>query len=388
MIAAEIPHDEARRLVALRGLNVLDSDPEAEFDSLARTAAALCAVPIALLTLVDGERLWVKASWGLPGAGEESVMQAAEDCCCAARADGGNRVRMWFDTDAGLQARSGEAQCAAQVEQALDEDRFVLFAQRIEPLGPHLGGLHAEVLLRMVASDGSLVSPALFLPAAERFQMATRIDRWVLRRTIEWMGRVAEPCAIGRISVNLSGQSVGDREFHLWALALLAQVGDAICHRLCLEITETAAVTHMVDAAAFVDQVHALGVLVALDDFGAGASSFGYLKNLRVDCLKIDGQFIRGLPDDPLDAAAVRCFVDVARVMGIETVAEFVDRPAVLDCVRGLGVDLVQGFLLHRPAPIDELVAPELEDRGDGRDPCLGAGTLVAAPFDLAGASR
>jgi diguanylate cyclase (GGDEF)-like protein/PAS domain S-box-containing protein len=310
----------------------------------------------------------------------ESVMQAAEDCCHAAKVGGCNRVRMWFDTDASLHARTGDAHCAEQIEQALDEDRFALFAQRIEPLGPHLGGLHAEVLLRMVEPDGTIVAPGLFLPAAERYQMATRIDRWVLRRTIAWMSGVLEPCAIERISVNLSGQSVSDRDFHLWAMALLADSGEQICHRLCLEITETAAVTHIVDAASFVDQVRSLGVKVALDDFGAGASSFGYLKTLAVDCLKIDGQFIRGLPDDPLDAAAVRCFVDVARVMGIETVAEFVDRPAVLDCIRELGVDLAQGFLLHRPMPIDELIEPVDEPGEDepGRPPSSTELTAVA----------
>ena len=162
--------------------------------------------------------------------------------------------------------------------------------------------------------------------------------------------------AVSNLSVNLSGQSVGDRAFHRWANDLLAQAGADICERLCLEITETAAVTNLADAGLFIEQVKAVGVRVALDDFGAGASSFGYLKSLKVDYLKIDGQFIRDVVVDPLDDAAVRCFVDVARVIGVKSVAEFVDNPAVLRRLQEIGVDFVQGYLLHRPAPIDDLL--------------------------------
>lgn len=112
----------------------------------------------------------------------------------------------------------------------------------------------------------------------------------------------------------------------------------------------------MADASAFIDQVRALGVRIALDDFGAGASSFGYLKNLNVDLIKIDGQFIRDVLDDPLDDVAVRCFVEIARVVGVKTVAEFVDRVEVLDRVRAIGIDFAQGYLLHRPEPIEKVL--------------------------------
>ncbi|MBW8778927.1 MAG: EAL domain-containing protein, partial [Burkholderiales bacterium] len=141
-------------------------------------------------------------------------------------------------------------------------------------------------------------------------------------------------------------------------LDLLANAGPALCGALCLEITETAAVTNIAEAAAFIDQVRAFGVKVALDDFGAGAASFGYLKTLRVDTLKIDGQFVRDLVDDPLDEVAVRCFADVAKVMGLTTVAEFVDKAAVLERLQAMEVDFAQGYLLHEPAPIGELIAP------------------------------
>jgi diguanylate cyclase len=135
------------------------------------------------------------------------------------------------------------------------------------------------------------------------------------------------------------------------------QAGQDICGRLCVEITETAAVTNMADAAAFIKQIRTLGVQVALDDFGSGASSFGYLKTQPVDYLKIDGQFVRDVVDDPLDEAAVRCFAEVARIVGVKTVAEFVDRPEVLAKLTALGIDYAQGFLLHRPEPLNELLS-------------------------------
>jgi diguanylate cyclase (GGDEF)-like protein/PAS domain S-box-containing protein len=302
------------------------------------------------LVAVDGR-------WAEPAA----VLQAADRACYAAKEAGRNRVHLWSETDRSMRARDGETQLAARLAQALDENRFVLFAQRIRKLRSRGSReperVHAEVLLRMQEADGSLASPAAFLPAAERFHLATRIDRWVLERVVRWMQSVPTLGGIEVLSVNLSGQSVGDRAFHAWAMEVLEGAGPTICGRLCLEITETAAITNLPDAAAFISQVHGIGVRVALDDFGAGAASFGYLKTLAVDFLKIDGQFIRDLVADPLDEAAVRCFAEVAEVVGMRTVAEFVDHPKVLAKVRTMGIDFAQGFLIHRPSPIEDLLA-------------------------------
>lgn len=290
--------------------------------------------------------------WGTSAA----VMQAADTACYAAKEAGRNRVHAWFDTDHTIRVRHGEMQWASRLEQALDEGRFVLHAQRMVPLAGTLAGLHAEVLLRMIGPDGAIVMPGQFLPAAERFHLASRVDRWVLKHLVSYLKGIGDLSAPAFISVNLSGQSIGDRTFHRQALELLCDAGPSTCSRLCLEITETAAVTNMADASVFIQQVQALGVRVALDDFGAGASSFGYLKNLAVDIIKIDGQFIRDVVADPLDEAAVRCFVDVARLLGVATVAEFVDRPEVLARVRELGIDFAQGFHLHRPQPLTDLL--------------------------------
>jgi diguanylate cyclase (GGDEF)-like protein/PAS domain S-box-containing protein len=333
-----------------------------QLDPAGRVAQKICDRMDDFRFAYDGRRFRIGASIGLVPIDRRwtdaaAILQAADASCYAAKEAGRNRVYTWFETDEAVRERKGEMQWATRLEQALDDDRFVLFAQRIEPLRDPAPGVHAEVLLRMVDTDGTLKAPGAFLPAAERFHLSSRIDRWVLRHAIAELEGLGELAAVNTLCVNVSGQSVGDRAFHAHAMELLVKAGAAVCSRLCLEITETAAVTNMADAARFIREVRTLGVRVALDDFGAGASSFGYLKTLTVDVLKIDGQFIRGLVTDPLDDATVRCFVDVARVLGLRTVAEFVDHPDVLRRLGEIGVDYAQGFLLHRPEPIGAVLA-------------------------------
>jgi diguanylate cyclase (GGDEF)-like protein/PAS domain S-box-containing protein len=308
-----------------------------------------------------GHNVRIGASVGLVPLNEHwassaALLQAAETSCYAAKERGRNRVHTWFDTDTAVRRHHGEIQWAMRIENALQEDRFELHAQRIEPLTGQSPGLRLEVLLRMVEPSSAAVLPGGFLPAAERFHLASRIDRWVLQHALEWLGELPDVSKIQTLSINLSGQSVGDRAFHRHVIESLTAAGPRLCERLCFEITETAAITNLTDAARFIEQIRALGVQVALDDFGAGASSFGYLKSLPVDYLKIDGQFIRDLMEDPLDEAAVRCFVSVAKTIGVKTVAEFVDRAEVLAKLREIGVDYAQGFLLHRPEPLQHLL--------------------------------
>jgi len=279
------------------------------------------------------------------------LMQAADTACYAAKDAGKNRVYTWFDSDISTQAKHTQKQWATRIEKALDENRFTLHAQLLSCLDDQTDGLFAEVLVRMFDTDGSLIFPGEFLPAAERFQLAMRIDRWVLRHAIDWLKhRGDDEAKINMLFINLSGQSIGDRAFHLQACEIFCQAGQTVCEKICVEITETAAITNIADASAFIAQLKELGVTVALDDFGAGAASFGYLKHLNIDILKIDGQFIRDLLDDPLDDVAVRFFIEVASVMNIATVAEFVDTPEVLDRIKELGID-------YKPEPIDQAVS-------------------------------
>ena len=340
-----------------------------------RVAHLICERFDAFRFIHDERRFRVGASVGLVPLDRRwrsitALMQAADVSCYAAKEAGRNRVHVWFDSDQAVRQRHGEMRWASRLEQALDEDRFVLHAQRILPCRPEPAqarpALHAEVLVRLREPDGQLVAPGAFFPAAERFHLASRIDRRVLQLSLQALGRQPAAAPPWLLSVNLSGQSIGDRHFCQDVLDMLERAGPSICRQLCLEITETAAIGSMSEAARFTSQVREHGVQVALDDFGAGASSFGYLKHLTVDWLKIDGQFVRDLLDDPLDEAAVRSFVDVARVMGLSTVAEFVDHPQVLQRLQAMGVSRAQGFLLHRPEPLENLLesAPEMKESG------------------------
>jgi diguanylate cyclase (GGDEF)-like protein/PAS domain S-box-containing protein len=336
-------------------------------DPAARVAQSICQGMEAFRFVHDTQRFPVCASIGLVQmdagwASAGAVMQAADAACFEAKDAGRNRVYVWREDDYATAARNKDMHWINRLDQALDEDRFELFGQLIEPVRAdpaerHATGLHAEVLLRLREPGGTIVPPGVFIPAAERFHMATRIDRWVVQHVFAWLEQAeARQEHIGMLAVNLSGQSIGDRAFHHQVSQMIRQA-KFDPSRLCFEITETAAITSIRDAASFIDEVRALGVKIALDDFGAGASSFSHLKTLSVDFLKIDGHFIVDMLEDEMDRAAVRCFRDVARARGVKTIAECVERPDVRDALADLGIDMVQGYLIHRPEPLANLFA-------------------------------
>jgi diguanylate cyclase len=322
-----------------------------------RAAQSICDAMEDFRFAHEGRRFRIGASIGLAPLDARwhdlaQAQQAADTACYAAKEAGRNRVHAWYDTDEALRARQGEIQWATRLEQALDEHHFELHAQRIRPVRGEPGqGLHAEVLLRLRDADGGMVAPGAFLPAAERFHLASRLDRWVMREVVRLL-KEHDMAHVDTLAVNLSGQSIGDPAFQAFLKVLFAEAGIDV-RKICLEVTETAVITRLDEARAFIEQLRALGVRIALDDFGAGASSFGYLKQLPVDYLKIDGQFIRRLTTDALDQAAVRCFKDVAGVLGLQTVAECVEDEVTLAALRQLGVDFAQGYLHHRPEPIE-----------------------------------
>jgi EAL domain-containing protein (putative c-di-GMP-specific phosphodiesterase class I) len=289
----------------------------------------------------------------------QALMRAVDECCYAAKSAGRNRVVAWTATAHVSQATGGAASWAERIGRALDEDRFVLLGQLVIPLHADAGAVKVEMLLRMLDESGQRLSPGEFMPAAERFHLMGRIDRWVLRNTLDWMRDKLASCHAKRVGVNLSGQSVGDPSFHAWALDVLKAAGPGLCQALTLEITETVAIANLDQAKTFLHAVRGLGLRVALDDFGSGAATFGYLKKLPLDYIKIDGQFVTGLLSDPLDEVTVRSFVDVARVMGLKTVAEFVESAEVMNRLRELGVDFAQGYHLHKPASLDTLCHPD-----------------------------
>ncbi len=285
------------------------------------------------------------------------LVQAADSACYCAKDAGRNRVFSWTQSDPVLRDRTGHTRWAARLGEALDIDGFELFGQRIMPLSPGAEGLWVEVLLRLPTTSGEHLAPGVFLPAAERFDLSTRIDHWVLERVLAKMASLPNLEQVAGITVNLSARSTSDPAFHRETMRLLADTDKSVVERLCLEISETASPRIVAAARPFIDAVREAGGRIALDDFGSGLSSFSYLKDMPVDLLKIDGQFIKGMVDDPIDDLSVRSFVELAKLVGVRTVAEHVSDARILERVRQLGIDFGQGFLLHRPAPLNKVLA-------------------------------
>jgi len=283
----------------------------------------------------------------------EQALSLAGAACYAAKESAHERIRIWRPGDPGLEDRTGQMHWVSRIQSALDADRFVLWAQEILPAAGRSKNLHLEVLVRMLDSRGVPILPGRFLPAAERYRLIGQIDQWVIRNTFDQLA--AHPDHLDRVemcSINLSGMSLDDPV----VLELIAQgleyTGGFPAHRVCFEITETEAVTHLETATRFLERLRALGCRFALDDFGSGVSSFGALKSLDVDLIKIDGLFVRGVAHDPMDLAIVRSINDIAHEMGKLTVAEFVESREILHIVRRIGVDYMQGNAIGRAVPL------------------------------------
>lgn len=284
-----------------------------------------------------------------------ALLQAADSACYVAKDGGRGRIHVWAMDDPALAQRYGEMEWVSRIEHALQHDRFVLHAQPIVALGAQAGsGLHCEILLRMQDDAGALVAPGRFIAAAERYHLASRIDRWVVTHTLQWV--CANQARIGQCAINLSGQSLGDAAFMAFVLHSLHGSG-VRCESLCFEITETAAISNLQTAHRFIATLRALGCKLALDDFGSGLSSYAYLRNLPVDVLKIDGQFVKDIAHDPVNLAMVKSIHEIACLMGKETVAEFVETPAILELLRGIGVHYAQGYAVGYPVPLELLLA-------------------------------
>ncbi|AWL11911.1 putative diguanylate cyclase YegE [Saliniradius amylolyticus] len=285
------------------------------------------------------------------------LMRAVDGACYAAKEGGRNRVHVWEQSDMDIKLRHVEMGWATKLERALDERRFDLFAQRIFSVEDEHQALHVEVLLRLRDERNRYISPGTFLPIAERYFLSARIDLYVIEETIDLLQKRAVWSDIKQVNINVSGQSISDRRFHSDVINVLQALPRSLTHLLCFEITETTAVRSIADAVSFVDKLKEIGVNVALDDFGSGASSFGYLKNIDTSFLKIDGQFVRAILSEELDRVAVRSFIDVAKVRNIPTVAEFVENEEIYNEVVNMGIDYVQGYYLHKPELFDELLS-------------------------------
>ena len=282
------------------------------------------------------------------------VLQAADSACYVAKESGRNRVHVHQKEEDGIhQEQSG---WASRIESALDENRFVLHAQRIAPNANRKHENHYEVLIRMIDEEGDLVFPGAFIPPAERFHLIGKIDRWVFDTVLSTLNQLKkEKSPLPRLFMNLSGRSFNDPQIRDYIESQIGKNKD-LAKNICLEITETVALSNIEQTVPFMKRMRKLGVKFALDDFGSGVSSFAYLKNLPADLLKIDGEFVKGISKHPVDHMAVRHMIEYAEVLGLESIAEFVEDESTRESLESIGVDYLQGYLIHRPEPLENVI--------------------------------
>jgi diguanylate cyclase (GGDEF)-like protein/PAS domain S-box-containing protein len=285
------------------------------------------------------------------------VLSAADSACYVAKDHGRNRVHIYQPDDDALARRHGEMQWVQRISDGLSQDRFQLYAQRIVPIAAS-GPEYCEILLRLEESGKALIPPSAFIPAAERYYLMPAIDRWVIARAFSMLrDALAQQGSIrtAMYTINLSGQSLCDDAFLDFVTEHL-QVSGIPAELICFEITETAAIANLSRAIGFISRLKAKGCKFALDDFGSGLSSFGYLKNLPVDYLKIAGNFIQDIVVDPVDHAMVDAINQIGHVMGLRTIAESVESKEILARLHGLGVDYAQGYGVHEPDSLARLL--------------------------------
>jgi diguanylate cyclase (GGDEF)-like protein/PAS domain S-box-containing protein len=310
----------------------------------------------------EDRRFTVGVSIGIAAITEASnnavdLLKEADAACYAAKDNGRNRVHAYRHDDEGLTTRHGEMQWVEKIQQGILHNRFCLYGQPIVAIGHHEEGLHFETLVRYRDDNGHIIVPGAFLPAAERYGLAPELDRWVITHLFKWLSKKADFLdKLTVCSVNLSGLSLSDKtmlnfideQFITWAIPP---------HKICFEVTETAAIANLSYATDFINHLRGKGCLFSLDDFGSGLSSFAYLKNLPVDYLKIDGLFVKDILDDQIDLAMVKSINEVGHVMDKKTIAEFVENEQIFNLLKVLSVNYAQGFGIGKPVPLDELTA-------------------------------
>lgn len=285
------------------------------------------------------------------------VMASAEIACTAAKEAGRDRVQVFENDNTVLVRRSEEIEWISRLQQALRDNEFVLHCQPVMPLMKGIHAPHFEILVRLLGNDGEILPPGLFLPAAERYQLMPQIDRWVFRTSLLALSSVWKDIeSSGAVfCINLSGQSLTNPGFQGF---VIDELDRAIvpAENICFEITETAAISNMDEALGFMASMKRLGCRFSLDDFGAGLSSFGYLKKLPVDYLKIDGSFVQEMTTDEVSQSMVEAICKIAQTMGLATVAEYVGDDETITLLREIGVDYGQGFHIGKPVPLNAII--------------------------------
>jgi diguanylate cyclase (GGDEF)-like protein len=355
MFAARISGDRYAVFIADTAIGAAESIAEGLRDAFTRLGC-----------VAGGRAVEVSASFGVARVAEGErplahALAAAEIACKAAKDRGRDRVEVYEESDQSIVRRYTDVTLVGTLRRALAEGHFRLEAQAIVPLNGLAPGPKFELLLRMTDEAGKSIAPDRFLSAAERYQLAPGIDRWVVRRVLSLLGERSAALASRRacFAVNISGQSLGDPEFCAFLEDALRRspVPPAL---LSFELTETAAVANIVRAETLMRRIRDLGHDVALDDFGRGLSSLSYLKTLPVTCLKIDGSLVRDVVDDERSQAMLSAIVRLAGAMRLDTVAECVESDEIRRITRGLGVSYGQGFSIGRPLPLDQVLKSAL----------------------------
>ncbi|MBN2873973.1 MAG: EAL domain-containing protein [Spirochaetales bacterium] len=286
-----------------------------------------------------------------------AVLAAADDSCHISKEEGGNKITVFQPQESKFRRRRGDMEWIGKINHAVEENRFVLYYQPIEPLDSASGQKpKIELLLRLVNEDGSIAGPTDFIPAAERYNLMPQIDRWVLEnsmRSFRILSDQKSPLADRIFSVNLSGPSLLDEALIDTILYNLNKYSLSASD-FCLEITETAAIQNLSYATRFINRLKGEGFTFALDDFGAGFSSFGYLRNLPVDYIKIDGSFVQNIDESRISYTMVDSINSIGHVMGLKTIAEFVKSETIRDKLIELNVDFGQGYFFSKPKPLFE----------------------------------
>ncbi|MEM9218866.1 MAG: EAL domain-containing protein [Cyanobacteria bacterium P01_F01_bin.150] len=280
------------------------------------------------------------------------VLSRADLACYRSKDLGRGRIYVADANDAELEMRQSQMARIANISQVLEENRFFLVQQPIQALRGTEEQPHAEILLRLYDEEGHVISPGQFIPIAERYGLISLIDRWVVETVVENYNTFFGETHM-LVSVNLSGTSLSDDRFIDFVESLIRQA-HIDPHYICFEITETVAISHLAQAKVFIRAMKELGVKFALDDFGSGVSSFGYLRSLPVDYLKIDGGLVRNIVHERCDRAIVDLVNQVAHMMNMRTIAEFVEDDKTIEQLKQLNVDYAQGYAIGKITKLEE----------------------------------
>lgn len=292
--------------------------------------------------------------WSEKAQTQEQLLSMADAACYMAKEQGRNQVHTYSPEDKNMQRYESELNVVTQINNALEQGRFELYYQHYHPLTEVAKGHHYEILLRMLDEDGSIIPPASFFPAAERYNLTAQIDKWVIENYFKWLSEnPLHKEELEQCNINLSGHSLADKELKLFVLHAFERYGIPYS-KVCFEITESMAIVKMDETLQFINTFKQLGCAFALDDFGSGFSSYSYLKNLPVNYVKIDGSFVKDLLVDSIDMAMVCSIKDVAKAMGMGTVAEFVESKEIMVELGKIGVDYAQGYGVAKPHPLSE----------------------------------